>query len=132
MHLPKGDIVYADKWLTLNSNGTLQLHRYYFCKPTRTLHIDQIDYIQSVAAVNLGRLEYKDWGIGVSWIMWTMDFGRGSLSWNGPTEEDKKKLLLIRTREGRLHKVGVTCMDVKKFLDEIEKMGVSVLREGEI
>ena len=61
-----------------------------------------------------------------------MDFGRGGLSWDGPSPETKRKLLLIRTREGRLHKVGVTCMDVDKFLDEIENMGVSVLREGEI
>jgi len=132
MHPPKGVIVYADKWLTLNTNGTLQLHRYYFCKPTRTLHVDQIEYVESVAALDLGRWEYKDWGIGLTWIMWTMDFGRGSLSWNGPSVETKKRLLLIRTREGKLHKVGVTCLDVDKFLNEIEKLGVSVVGEGDI
>lgn len=45
-------------------------------------------------------------------------------------QEDKK--LLIRMREGHLHKVRVTCMDLNKFLDEIPKMGVSVLQEKEI
>jgi hypothetical protein len=81
----------------------LQRHSYStattYCKPTRTLHVDKIDYVESVATLNLGRFEYKDWGTGFSWIIWTMDFGRGSLSWNGLTEEDEKKLLLIGTRE---------------------------------
>jgi hypothetical protein len=78
----------------------------------------------------LGPFDFKEWGIGGSWIMWTMDFGRGSFLWNGP--DIKKKLLSVRTREGPLHKIGGMCMDVKKFLDELEKMGVSVLREGDV
>ena len=64
--------------------------------------------------------------------MWTMDFRRRRLSWKGPTKEVQERSLLIWTREGWLHKVGVTCENVNKFLDEVEKMGVSVLREGDI
>jgi hypothetical protein len=132
MSRPKGKVVYTDKWLTLNSNGTLLLHRYYFCKPTRKLVVREIDSIESVMATNLGRWEYKKWGIGVTWIMWSMDFGRKTFSRGGPPEEVRKRLLLIRTAEGWLHKIGVTCENVTRFLDEMEKMGVSVVREGDV
>jgi hypothetical protein len=32
------------------------------------------------------------------------------------------------TNEGILHKIGMTCEDVDRFLNEMEKMGVNVVR----
>jgi phosphosulfolactate synthase (CoM biosynthesis protein A) len=60
--------------------------------------------------------------------MWTMDWGRNTISINGPSQQVRKRLLLIKTDEGILHKIGVTCEDVDRFLAEAEKMGVNVIR----
>jgi len=65
--------------------------------------------------------------------MWPMDWSRGTLSWNGPSDEVKERSLLIKTDEGYWHRIGVTCENVGKFLDEVEKIGVKVIRaEGRL
>jgi hypothetical protein len=122
------NVIYSDKWLTLHSNGTLTVHRYYMPSSTRTLQVSRIKSISSVKALNLSRWEFKEWGVGPTWIMWPMDWSRGTLSWNGPSDKVRERSLLIKTSEGYLHKVGVTCENVEKFCDEVEKMGATVLR----
>jgi hypothetical protein len=122
-----GEVVYSDKWLTLYTNGTLLLHKYYFFSAIRTLQVSRIKSISSAA--NLSRWEMKEWGIGPTCIVWTMDWGRGTLLLNGPSGQVRKRLLLIRTDEGILHKIGVTCEDVDRFLSEVEKMGVKVFKD---
>ena len=121
-----GEVVYSDKWLTLRTNGTLLLHKYYFFSPVRTLQVSRIESISSAA--NLSRWEMKEWGIGPTCIMWTMDWSRPTISRRGPSGQVRKQLLLIKTDEGILHKIGVTCEDVDRFLGEAEKMGVKVLQ----
>jgi hypothetical protein len=82
-----------------------------------------------VAALNLrGRWAFKEWGIGFTWIMWQMNWNRGTFSLKGPTNEVRRRSLLIKTNEGILHKIGVTCEDVDRFLNEVEKMGVNIVR----
>jgi hypothetical protein len=36
---------------------------------------------------------------------------------------------VIKTDEGWFHNIGVTCENTERFLNEVEKMGVAVLRE---
>src|SRR5271169_1463255 len=126
----QGDnVVYSDNWLTLRTDGTLLIHKYYMIYPTRTLQVSLIESIAQVSALNLSRWEFKDWGIGPTMIVWPMDWSRELLTFYGPSDQVRRRTLLIRTTEGFLRKIGVTCENVGRFLDEVEKMGVSVLRE---
>jgi hypothetical protein len=131
MSTATSEIIYADKWLTLHSDETLTIHKYYFPSPTRTLQISHIENIATPFALQLGRWEFKKWGIGFTWIMWAMDWSRETFSVQGPSAEIKRRNLVIQTREGVLFRIGVTCEDIDRFLGEMEKMGVKVLREPE-
>ena len=128
----QGDhVAYSDKWLTLRTDGTLLIHKYYMFYPTRTLQISLIQSIAQISALNLSRWEFKDWGVGTTMIMWPMDWSRERFTLYGPSDQVRKRTLLIRTTKGIFRKIGVTCEDVGRFLDEVEKMGVNVLREAD-
>jgi hypothetical protein len=124
------DVTYSDKYLTLNSKGTLTVHNYWLSfRSSRILTISRIQNIGTVIALDVGRWEIKEWGVGYTWIAWAMDMSRHRFRVGELPDEIKRQLLVIRTDEGVWKRVGVTCEDVNRFLVEVEKMGVHVLRD---
>jgi hypothetical protein len=69
------------------------------------------------------------WGILPTWIYWTLDGQRLELQSLGRSDEIRKRSLVIKTDEGWFHNIGVTCENAERFLSEVERMGVTVLRE---
>ena len=125
------DIEYSDRWLTLRSDGTLVVYRYNF--PTlssRTLQVSRIVSIATGTALNLRWWELKVWGIVPTWVYWTLDGQRLDLLRLGRYDEIRKRSLVIKTDDGWFHNIGVTCENVERFLTEVERMGVTVLRES--
>jgi hypothetical protein len=124
------EIVYSDRWLTLRTDGTLVIYRYNF--PTlssRTLQVSRIVSMATATALNLRWWELKVWGMTSTWVYWTLDGQRLELLRLGRFDEIRKRSLVIKTDEGWFHNIGVTCENVESFLTEVERMGVTVLRE---
>jgi hypothetical protein len=124
------DVVYSDRFLTLNSGGTLVVHKYYFpTASSRTLHLPRIKSIATGTALDISIWKVKAWGVPASWIYWALDWNRGKLLLQGQFDEIRKRCLVITTDEGWFHRVGVSCENIGKFLSEVEKLGIEVLSE---
>jgi hypothetical protein len=123
------ELLYSDHYLILRT-GTLTIHKYYF--PTaspRNLQTSRIESVFPATALNLTWWEFKVWGILPTWIYWTLDWHRGKLHIQGKIDEILKRSVIIKTSQGFFHNVGVTCDNIPRFLEEMERLGVKVIRE---
>ena len=48
----------------------------------------------------------------------------------GTKDEIGRRSVEIKTDQGLFHKVGITCEDVDRFLEEAAKMGIQVIRSA--
>lgn len=68
--------VYSDKYISIYTSKIV-LKLYYFPFGSKTIHFDDVEWVQSASSLGLGVLEMKGWGMGMSMIWWACHLSRG-------------------------------------------------------
>jgi len=120
----RDSVRYEDAFCRLVNNQLIVYKAVERFGASRTINVEDIEWISTGHDLQLSWWAYKGWGMGLSPILWAMDLRRSpTLSPN----IQSKKAIVLKPRRAWL-RVGFTCEDPRELFAAIETQASGVTR----